>query len=97
MSLPVVFRQIARQEMDESIAWYEKQQPGLGIQSVADVELALNRVAAAPEQFPQVRGEVRRALLRHFPYTIQFLAEAHRIVVLAVFHAKRNPKQLEDR
>jgi len=97
MSLPVVFRQIARQEMDESIAWYEKERPGLGIQFAADIELALSRVASAPEQFPQVRGEVRRALLTHFPYTIQFLTEAHRIVVLAVFHAKRNPKQLEDR
>ena len=94
MSLPVVFRQIARQETDESIAWYEKERPGLRIQFAADMELALSRVASAPEQFPQVRGEVRRALLTH---TIQFLTEAHRIVVLAVFHAKRNPKQLEDR
>lgn len=83
--------------MDESIAWYEKERPGLGIQFAADIEFALGRVAAAPEQFPQVRGELRRALLRHFPYTIQFLTEPHRIVVLAVFHAKRNPKQLEDR
>jgi len=96
MSLPVVFRRIARQEMDDSIAWYEKERPGLGIQFAADIELALSRVATTPEQFPQVRGEVRRALLRHFPYTIQFLNETHRIVVLAVFHAKRNPGQLED-
>jgi toxin ParE1/3/4 len=97
MSLPVVFRRIARQEMDESIAWYEKERPGLGIQFAADIELTLSRVATASEQFPKVRGEVRRALLRQFPYTIQFLTESRRIVVLAVFHAKRNPKHLEDR
>ncbi len=35
--------------------------------------------------------------LKPIPYTIHFLLESNRVVVLAVFHAKRNPKRLEDR
>jgi len=30
MSLPLVFRHIARLELDESILWYENKRPGLG-------------------------------------------------------------------
>jgi plasmid stabilization system protein ParE len=97
MSLPIVFRHIARQEMDESIAWYDSQRAGFGIEFATEIETFLTRIAATPEQFSQLRGDVRRAVLRRFPYTIHFLIESNRIVVLAVFHAKRNPKRLDDR
>ncbi|MDX6575216.1 MAG: hypothetical protein QOE96_1169 [Blastocatellia bacterium] len=97
MSLPIVFRRIARQEMDESIAWYEPERRGVGIEFASEIENLLARIADTPEQFSRVRGEPRRAVLRRFPYTIHFLAESNRIVVLAIFHAKRNPIRLEDR
>jgi len=97
MPLPIVFRKIARQEMDESIAWYERERPGVGLEFAAEIEILLNRISGTPGQSPKTRGEIRRAVLRRFPYTIHFLNESHRIVVLAVFHAKRSPKQFEDR
>jgi len=97
MSLPVVFRHIARQEMDDAIAWYESERPGVGIEFASEIGSLLGRIADTPKQFRKVRGEVRRAVLHRFPYTIHFLLESNRIVVLAVFHAKRNPRRLEDR
>jgi toxin ParE1/3/4 len=97
MSLPIVFRPIAKLEMDESVAWYENQRLGLGLQFADEVESVLNRISQAPEQFKIVRGDARRAVLSQFPYTLHFIPEQHRIVVLAVFHVKRNPKRLEGR
>ncbi len=97
MSLPIVFRRIARQEMDESIAGYDSERAGVGIEFASETESFLARIADTPEQFGKVRGDVRRAVWRRFPYTIHFLPEADRIVVLAVFHAKRSPRILEDR
>jgi plasmid stabilization system protein ParE len=97
MSLPIVFRRIARQEMDESIAWYDSERAGFGIEFASEIESFLVRIADTPEQFNKVRGDVRRAVLRRFPYTIHFLLEANRIVVLAVLHVKRKPRTLEDR
>jgi len=96
MPLPIVFRRVARREMHESISWYEQRSAGLGFEFAVEVEKTLTRIAARPGQFPQVRGEIRRAVLHRFPYTIHFLLETSRIVVLAVFHAKRNPKLLEN-
>jgi plasmid stabilization system protein ParE len=97
MSLPIVFRHIARLEMDEAIARYDSERAGVGIEFASEIESFLVRIAEAPTQFSKVRGDVRRAVLRRFPYTIHFLLEANRIVVLAVFHVNRNPRTLEDR
>jgi plasmid stabilization system protein ParE len=84
--------------MDESIEWYDFERAGLGIEFASEIESFLTRIADTPEQFSKVRGDVRRAsVLRRFPYTIHFLPEADRIVVLAVFHVKRSPRTLEDR
>jgi toxin ParE1/3/4 len=97
MSLPVVFRRIARLELDESIAWYDAQQPGLGVQFAAQIENLLERISDSPQQFRLIRNEIRRAVSTRFPYTVHYLAEKDRIVILAIFHVKRSPTQLEDR
>ena len=97
MNLPVVFKPIARQEMDESFAWYETQRTGLGFEFLSEIEVFLARIAQAPEQFGRIRGPIRRAVLHRFPFTIHFIDESDRIVILAVFHGKRNPKRLENR
>lgn len=97
MTLPIVFRRIAKLEMDESIAWYENQREDLGLEFAVEVDKFLEEISHSAERFPQVRGEIRRAILQRFPYTIHFLVEPDRIVILSVFHVKRNPKILEDR
>lgn len=70
---------------------------GFGIEFASEIDSFLARIADTPEQFRKVRGDVRRAVLRRFPYTIHFLLEADRIVLLAIFHVKRNPRTLKDR
>jgi toxin ParE1/3/4 len=97
MSSQVVFRRIAKHELDDAISWYESRREGLGQDFSAAVEQQLQKIAVSPVQFAPVRGKIRRAVLRRFPYSIFFLAEDHQIVVLAIFHAKRDPQQLEKR
>jgi plasmid stabilization system protein ParE len=97
MSLPIIFRPIARLEIDEAMEWYKKQKVGLEAEFRDAVEQMLERVAAAPVRFGPVRGEVRRALLRRFPYAIHFVLDRNAIIILAVFHTKRDPRHLEGR
>lgn len=97
MSLPIVFRRVARIEMNEAIAWYEYQGAGLRVELATEIDTYLQRIADSPKKFPQARGEIRRAVLHRFPYTIHFLDETDRIVVLPVFHVKRDPGVLEGR
>jgi toxin ParE1/3/4 len=41
--------------------------------------------------YPAVHGDVRRALLRRFPYSVFFLVEDDLAIVLAVHHRRRDP------
>ncbi len=97
MPLPLVFRRIARLELDESVSWYENKRVGLGNQFRIEIEKHLERIANQPQRFRQIRGQVRRAVLRRFPYCIYFLPEVDGIIVLAVFHSRRAPQNLEHR
>jgi plasmid stabilization system protein ParE len=93
-----VLRRVAEREFDESIAHYESEREGLGLEFRAAIEKYFQRIADDPEWFPKVRGEVRRAVvLRRFPFVIHFLIEAERIVILSVFHTSREPEQLKHR
>lgn len=97
MSSIVVFRRIAKRELDDAIVWYENRRNGLGQEFSIAVERQIEKMASSPNQFARVREEVRRAVLRRFPYSIYFLVEDSRVVVLAIFHAKRDPEHLENR
>jgi plasmid stabilization system protein ParE len=93
-----VLRRVAEQEFDESIAYYETKRAGLGQEFRAAIEQLFQAIADNPERFRKLSGEVRRAVVtRRFPFVIHFLIEPERIVILSVFHASRDPKQLKFR
>ena len=96
MPAQIVFRRIAKREMDESIAWYENQRAQLGVELAVEINRTLQNISHSPKQFPLMRGEVRRALVRRFPYGVHYVIENDRVVVLAVYHVKRSPTLLED-
>ena len=67
MSLPILFRPLARLELDEAMGWYEQQKHGLGVELKEAVDQMFARIAETPGRFRAVRGDARRALLRRFP------------------------------
>jgi plasmid stabilization system protein ParE len=91
MTLRVVFRRAARAEFDAAALWYEDRQAGLGTQFVSEINRVVDLVSNHPERFPTKHLEIRCAQARRFPYSVFFRPEANRVVVLAVFHARRNP------
>lgn len=97
MSLRLVIRPEAEEEMADAFDWYEKRVPGLGSEFLLCVDATFNSILRRPQQYPQVHRIVRRALTRRFPYEVFFVDDAERVVILAVFHAKRNPKNWEKR
>ncbi len=91
MSLPILFLRPARREFDEAADWYEQRRAGLGAQLMAAVQHVLNEAAAYPQRYPEVFGDVREGVVQGFPYCVYYREEAGQIVVLAVFHAARDP------
>ena len=55
------------------------------------MQAAFDRISATPEIYATVYREVRKAQVRRFPYSVYYRLRPDRVVVLAVFHNKRNP------
>ena len=95
--LTVVFNQAARAELIEAQDWYEGEASGLGRRFRQAIEVLVDRMSENPRQFPVVFKNVRRALLRRFPYSLFFLVEDETVLVIACFHASRDPLQWQNR
>lgn len=91
MSLRIVFRQAAKDELEEAAAWYEDRQRGLGEEFLSEIAEAIDLAALHPERHPFVLQGVQRAVLRRFPYAVYFRRRDQALVILAVFHGRRNP------
>jgi plasmid stabilization system protein ParE len=97
MSRRLIIRPEAEAELAEAFDWYEGRVAGLGAEFLLCVDAILNAILRNPQQYPQVHRAVRRALTRRFPYEVLFVGDDDRVVVLAVFHARRNPKHWQER
>ena len=91
MNLPVVLRAEAQADFDEAFDWYERQRPGLGIDFAAEVQEVFDRISANPLLHATVFQDVRKALVKRFPYSVFYRAEPTQLLVIAVFHHKRDP------
>jgi toxin ParE1/3/4 len=81
----------AQADFNDGFDFYERKLPRLGDDFDLKVREALSRIVRFPKRGQKVFGEVRAARVNRFPYVIYYIAEEDRIVVYAVFHAKRDP------
>lgn len=97
MSLPVVLRHHAAEELLSACDYFESQRPGLSRRLIGEVRRALERISAHPELHGKVLGDIRRAAVRRFPYSVFYRVMPLRIEVLAVFHDSRDPTEWQSR
>lgn len=91
MTNQVAVRPEAAREIQETFDWYEERSEGLGLEFLRAADACLSLIRRNPEAFPVAHDQVRRALLRRFPYALFYLIREDAIVVLACFHIKRSP------
>ena len=97
MSLPLILRPEAEEDLLDAYRWYDEQVPGLGPRFLEAVERALGQIERNPELYSVVYEGVRRALISTFPYGIYYSLEAERSVVHAVIHSSRHPRVWQER
>ena len=93
----VNFTQAARGELIEAQDWYEGEVAGLGRRFRQAIDALIERMSDNPHQFPIVFRNVHRALLRRFPYSLFFVVEDDALIVIACFHASRDPSHWQKR
>lgn len=93
MIRPVVWLPEAVAEPKKAKAWYAEIRPELATRFAHAVDETVAKLARDPLHFAVVKKNRRRAGVHRFPYGLFFIVEQDRIVVLACFHGKRNPRR----
>jgi plasmid stabilization system protein ParE len=97
MTPRLVFRLGARAEALDARDWYEARSPGLGLAFAQALDATFEAIVQRPEAFARVRGELRQALLRRFPYSVLFAHDGDEVVVTTVHHHRRDPRRWQSR
>lgn len=91
------FRPEARLDVLEAREWYESRAAGLGFEFARAVDAAAAGILRFPASHPRVHGEVRKAIMRRFPYSLLYVVKGDEITVLGCFHHRRDPHTWTDR
>lgn len=97
MSITLLLRPAAEEDIRQAYRWYEEQRAGLGDDFLLCVEATLATIKENPQLFPAIHKQARRALVRRFPYAIFYVLRDEMISVLGVFHGSRNPQRWGER
>ncbi len=93
----VIFTQAARAEVLEARDWYNAVGGDLGDRFCQELDQTIEQLRKNPQAFGAVFRDVRRILLRGFPYALFYRVIPQGIVVIACFHASRNPRRWQER
>jgi toxin ParE1/3/4 len=91
VNLPIVLRDEAQAEFDEAFDWYEAHGAGGGPAFAAEVQKVFDRIAVHPLIHQVVFADIRKGVVRRFPYCVFYRPHQDRVEVIAVFHSSRDP------
>ncbi len=83
----------AAADIAEATEWYDRQQPGVGAEFLTAVRSQLAAIEEAPERYPVILSDIRRARLRRFPYGVYYIIDGEIVVAFACMHARQSPRR----
>ena len=84
-------------EIAEARHWYAHQREDLDVEFMNAIDEALSRIVLNPNLYPIVYRNLRRAVVRRFPFAVFYEVTAEEIQVIAVFHSRRDPEKWKAR
>lgn len=91
MPIRVEVRRSAEREIREAKAWYRQAGPGLEQKFTNRIREAIDHVRRSPLGFREVYPNVRRIVVKQFPYSVFYVVEAERLVVIGCLHQAKDP------
>jgi len=81
----------AEADIEETLAWYEQRQTGLGFEFMRAVDARIRSIQGNPEMCGFVERHYRRAFVRRFPFAILYSYSEDIVTIYGVFHTSRDP------
>ena len=85
------FHPEAETEFVRAVEYYEEREEGLGLDFAVEIYSAIERILAHPKAWPVLEDDIRRSLVRRFPYGLLYAEEEDKIFIAAVMHLHREP------
>ncbi len=92
----------AAAELEEAVAWYEEEEPGLGAKLLDAFEHAIQLLKEPNPPLTQVSGNAaslgaRKLVLHRFPFSLIVLQSRHTMTIVAFAHHARRPGYWSER
>jgi len=84
-------------DIEEAVLWYEEQREGLSFDFELCLDAGLAEISRNPDSFQKKHKEIRILFISRFPYGIHYVVRNSEIIVIAVFHTSRSPKNWKNR
>jgi plasmid stabilization system protein ParE len=97
MDFEIIVKPEAEIDLDEAVLWYETELSGLGIRFYNGFENALERIVKSPNAFIEISPEIRRIIIKQFPYKVFYSVSGNKIFVIGIMHAKRSTGFIKNR
>jgi hypothetical protein len=85
------FHPEAEKELNEAIDYYENIEPGLGYDFALEVYSTIGRSVDLPKAWAILEDNIRRSLVRRFPYGVLYSEEKDETFIVAVMNLHRKP------
>lgn len=96
MPYSVRYKQAASAEVEAVISRYAQAEINQAASFVKDLERTEAHLRAQPALYQRIEGEIRRAVLRRFPYSLFYVVEREEVIVLACLHQHQKPRTREE-
>lgn len=90
VALDIFVHAEAQLEVQETFYYYQDLNDGLGFEFMRSLDATLQFIKRNPSSYQKIYKEVRRVLIRKFPYAVFYIVEETRIVIIACQHQKRS-------
>lgn len=87
----VEFHPQALEEATAAREWYAEISASLSVAFTDELDVVIDRIAAAPERWRQHVHGTRAMLLKRFPYVVIYRIQGGKVQIVAVQHTKRRP------
>ncbi len=93
----ISFSKQALFDIEDIVLWYEEQRIGLSYDFELCLEAGLAEVFRNPNSFQKRYKSVKVRFISRFPCGIHYVVKEKAIIIVAVFHTSRSPKNWSKR
>ena len=97
MECKLIIRPEARLDLLDTFQWYQEQRPGLGHDFKLCVDGVISKLQKRPSIYKKIHRDIRRAIIKRFPFGVFYVEDNNTVIILAVLHARRDPSNWKTR